>query len=182
MLAYRAHEGQKRKYSGIPYIAHPAELFFRFCGWVDSKERPEFDGDWILILKCAAWLHDVKEDCPQITDDQIMEAAGSLAIPVLAVVNWLTNPSKGTKLPRAERKRMDREHLAKAPADIKVLKALDRIINLRDMKGSGDDGFIELYAEESVLLLSALQMPPSLNDIAPELGEELSFWCKEVSR
>lgn len=72
---------------------------------------------------------------------------------VAALVTWLTNPSKGSKASRAERKKMDREHLAQAPTAVKQIKMLDRTYNLRDLDEQAPVKFVRLYADESQALL-----------------------------
>jgi hypothetical protein len=90
----------------------------------------------------------------------------------------LTNPSKLHKhLRRAERKAMDREHIANASRWAKVLKLLDRIDNIRDMRGCDDD-FWKVYAAETRLLVDAIHCDdPLIESLARELlalltGEE----------
>ena len=51
LLAYRLHDGQTDK-AGRPYIDHPR----RVAALVQAS-----GGDWVQV--CAAWLHDVMEDC-----------------------------------------------------------------------------------------------------------------------
>ena len=51
-LAVRAHEGQKRKYTGFPYITHPARVAGRVGILPVVTEE----------MVAAAYLHDVLED------------------------------------------------------------------------------------------------------------------------
>lgn len=52
-IAHRAHEGQKRKYSGLPYIVHPLEVLTTLIQ----------NGVTDQTILSAAVLHDVLEDC-----------------------------------------------------------------------------------------------------------------------
>ena len=52
-FARKAHGGQKRKFSNEPYIHHPARVAARAMLLPETTEA----------LVCAAWLHDVVEDC-----------------------------------------------------------------------------------------------------------------------
>jgi (p)ppGpp synthase/HD superfamily hydrolase len=54
-LANIAHEGQKRKYNGRPYIEHLMRVAGRVTLLSDSTEEEI----------AAAWLHDVIEDCDE---------------------------------------------------------------------------------------------------------------------
>ena len=60
-IATKAHKGQFRKYSNLPYIVHPIAVASNF----NNKK-----------LKCAAILHDVIEDT-EITEDELL----SLGVP-----------------------------------------------------------------------------------------------------
>lgn len=140
-FANLAHQGQVRKYTGRPYITHPARVASRVCLIPYATEE----------VVAAGWLHDVLEDCSVTYADLHCDIS-----PVVAsLVKTLTNPSKGSKLPRAARKAMDREHLANVSPWAKVIKLIDRIDNLREMTQAPDD-FKKLYAKESLLLAEAL--------------------------
>lgn len=106
-----------------------------------------------IDMCCASWLHDVLEDCPQIKEEEIVDAVGSR---VLSLIKELTNPSKGVKAPRAVRKQMDRDHLLTVRKEAKIIKLADRICNLRDMEKAPED-FIVLYIAESRALLEVLR-------------------------
>jgi (p)ppGpp synthase/HD superfamily hydrolase len=138
-LAQEAHAGQTRKYTGEPYLMHPLRVAALVGGY----------GPTCVLV---ALLHDVLEDCPAISAMRIQAVAG---LEVRCGVEALTNPSKGTKFSRAERKKMDREHIATQPRDARIIKAYDRIDNLRDM-GDAPADFRRLYAHESEQLLEVL--------------------------
>jgi (p)ppGpp synthase/HD superfamily hydrolase len=140
IFATKAHQCQVRKYSGRPYIYHP----MRVAHSAVMLEAPDH-------VVAAAWLHDVVEDCG-ITIDEVEKSFGP---DVAMLVLELTNPSKGSDLPRSERKAMDRAHIAKASYWAKVLKLLDRLDNVQEMTGCGDK-FMGVYAAESRLLSDAI--------------------------
>jgi (p)ppGpp synthase/HD superfamily hydrolase len=157
-LALRAHNGQKRKYSGLPYIVHPFEV----ASLCINCESFQFDE----VAICAAYLHDVIEDCP----GHEAYIAGALPIAVHTLVKELTNPSKDSKLPRAKRKEMDREHLSKVSQTAKCIKMIDRTCNLRDFYRAKDKvspDFLKKYTEESNLLHDVLHTADS------ELAQQL---------
>lgn len=137
-LARRAHEGQKRKYTGRLYIEHPARVAGKIGLYVNVTEE----------MVAAAYLHDTVEDT-QVTYADIVAATNQ---DVSKLVEWLTNPSKAhPNLRRAEKKAMDREHLKNAPWEAKIIKMTDRIDNLLEMGGAPWD-FQALYAQESIML------------------------------
>lgn len=141
-LAHELHKGQVRKYTNRPYIEHPIRVAGRLATMSCANEAEV----------AAAFLHDVIEDCD--VSWQFLEGElNDTYVPQL--VQWLTNPSKGSKLNRAARKEMDREHLRNAPKMVKVIKLIDRIDNLNEMN-KADIGFIRKYCEESKLLADAI--------------------------
>ena len=141
-LARKAHEGQKRKYTGRAYIEHPARVAGKIGLYVMATDE----------MVAAAYLHDVLED----TQATMSDILGVTSVDVAEYVRWMTNPSKQyPKLRREERKAMDREHLAKAPWQVKVIKMTDRIDNLLEMGGAPWD-FKVMYAQESIMLAEAV--------------------------
>ncbi len=157
LFAVEKHSGQLRKYNGLPYIMHPIRVAERVR--LHFSGRPQAED-----AVAAAYLHDVVEDSG-VSVEEIVELFG----PVVAnFVRELSNPSKGSKLPRAERKKMDREHISKISSVAKVIKLFDRIDNLSEMEGSEDD-FKFLYAEESLKLLEVLR---GVNEVLEGVLEE----------
>lgn len=124
---------------------------------------------WLLMAR-AAWLHDVKEDCPQITDEEIIAAAGEDGF---RLVCELTNPSKNSKAPRRVRKQMDRDHLAHVSWEAKII---NRIANLRDMEKCPEKDFVALYANESRALYECLK------DADEGLAKELESWVRAAEK
>lgn len=162
-FAAKLHEGQTRKYNGRPYIEHPNRIAGRVANRMDSSEE----------MVAAAFLHDTLEDC----DVNAAQIATVCNFTVARIVSELTNPSKGSRAPRAERKQMDREHIAKASQEARVIKLLDRIDNLNEMVGC-DPQFAVKYAEESRLLLKALRRTDeSLED---ELAQAIAALVETV--
>jgi (p)ppGpp synthase/HD superfamily hydrolase len=141
-FAKKAHEGQLRKYTGTPYFEHP----IRVAGRVAMHPLATED------MICAAYNHDVCEDC----GISFLELEVKFGEEVAELVKWLTNPSKGSKLNREARKAMDREHLEKAPKTAKIIKLIDRIDNLNEMS-LAEPGFIWKYCKESRLLAEVLK-------------------------
>lgn len=158
-LARKAHAGQMRKYTGRAYIEHPARV--AQAVWCIEGSTPE--------MVAAAWLHDVVED----TSVGLEEIRSLFGNGVADLVDWLTNPSKGMSLPRAERKRIDRDHLAKAPREAKIIKMLDCLDNLSEMDAA-PAGFKKLYGEESLLLAQAIgDAEPNIRSKIVEAAEAL---------
>lgn len=145
-----AHEGQSRKWghAHIPYLSHP----IRVAAMVMLNKEMDFntheDSEDMVV---AAYLHDVVEDS-SFTISDIRDAFGPS---VADLVDWLTNSSKGMNAPRADRKKIDREKLKRAPWKAKIIKLCDRIDNLieaiEDQQTPRD--FLKKYQQESILML-----------------------------
>lgn len=140
-MAAHAAVGQKRKYTGEPYIVHPAEVASIVA------RVPGATPDMVA----AAWLHDVIEDTGCTFTDVHM----AFGIDIATMVNWLTDVSKPEDGPRWYRKKMDREHTAQAPAEVQSIKLADLISNSRSIM-EHDPKFAKVYLEEKRLLLEVL--------------------------
>lgn len=138
--AAHAAMGQKRKYTGEPYIVHPRR--------VASLVSPYVLGEHVIA---AALLHDVVEDTP-ISLRQIHAEFGPS---VAELVYHLTDRSRPEDGNRAARKAIDRRHLAEAPADAQTVKLADLIDNTHDIVAYDRD-FARVYLSEKALLLDVL--------------------------
>ena len=77
---------------------------------------------------------------------------------------------------------MDRDHLAKAPEYVKIIKLLDRIDNLEDMSGA-DLKFSELYRAETRLLAEAIgSVDPELSYDMLEAADKMVATIEEKER
>jgi guanosine-3',5'-bis(diphosphate) 3'-pyrophosphohydrolase len=135
------HRGQLRSWSSVPYIIHPCRVAGKIATHSDADE----------VMVATGFTHDIFEDCGK-TIDELMAAT---SIEVAHLTLELTNPSKGSTLPRAERKAMDLEHLKKISKKAKIIKLIDREDNLNDFTGA-KVSFAFKYIEESEALLDAI--------------------------
>jgi len=125
-MAAVAHEGQYRKNTKIPYIAHPAAvgLILQKAGY---KEE----------LVAAGILHDTVEDT-EITLEDIKREFGN---EIAEIVAGCSEPDK--TLSWEERKEHTIEYLKTAPEDIRVVACADKLHNVRsillDIELNGDD-------------------------------------------
>lgn len=107
-FATRAHEGQYRKYTGTPYIVHPAAVAKTVSDLCGSKE-----------MIAAAWLHDTVED----TDTTIQDISDNFGRTVAFYVDQLTDPVVIGN--RAVRVAAALEHTAKMVAEVQTIKLAD---------------------------------------------------------
>lgn len=140
-MAAHAAVSQKRKYTGEPYIVHPAEV----ASIVASVPGSTPD------MVAAAWLHDVIEDTGCTFTDVHM----AFGIDIATLVGWLTDVSKPEDGNRAKRKAMDREHTAQAPAEAQTIKLADLISNSRSIMAH-DPEFAKTYLAEKRMLLEVM--------------------------
>lgn len=138
--ARKAHEGQVRKYTGLPYVTHTEEVAQIVDNYNGSKE-----------MIAAALLHDTVEDTSTTIQDIEKEFGSGTAM----LVKWLTDTSRPEDGNRATRKSIDRERLSQAPAAAQLIKAADMISNGKDIK-QNDPNFAKVYIEEMKLLLDAM--------------------------
>ena len=131
----------QRKYTGEPYITHPAAV----VDLVRSVPHTE-------AMLAAAWLHDTVEDTPVTLVDIEREFGAEVA----DLVESLTDVSRPQDGNRRVRKAIDREHTAQASAEAKTIKLADLIDNSRSIL-EYDSGFARVYLVEKVALLEVLQ-------------------------
>lgn len=142
-FANAAHEevGQRRKYTNEAYIVHPEAV----AGIVSTVAHTK-------NMLIAALLHDVIEDTNRTYEDIQAEFGTEVA----DMVGWLSDVSKLEDGNRAVRKEIDRQHTAKAPADVKTIKLGDLIHNSTSIL-KHDIHFARVYLAEKELLLEVLR-------------------------
>jgi (p)ppGpp synthase/HD superfamily hydrolase len=119
-LAVQAHDGQMRKGTAIPYIAHPMGVASIALEFGASEDQA-----------IAALLHDALEDGgPHYAP--LIEAQFGAA--VLALVQACTDgvpDASGAKADWGERKRAYLAHLAEAPDEVLLVSGADKLHNAR---------------------------------------------------
>lgn len=115
-FAALAHEGQKRKGSPVPYIAHPAEAAQILAQAGATAE-----------VICAGPLHDTLEDT-SVTPEQLEEAFG------LVVRQLVEGCSEDKALSWEERKEHTIRMLkSEISMDVKLITCADKLSNLRSI-------------------------------------------------
>jgi (p)ppGpp synthase/HD superfamily hydrolase len=135
-----AEVGRVRKYTGEPYIVHPAAVVEIVRGVPHTKE-----------MLAAAWLHDTVND----TNTSIDEIERLFGLKVAELVEMVTDVSKPSDGNRAARKAIDRAHDALASPEGKTIRLADMIDNLGSIF-ERDKKFGMTYAKEKHLLLEVL--------------------------
>ncbi|HLF03286.1 MAG TPA: HD domain-containing protein [Anaerolineales bacterium] len=116
-FAARAHDGQKRKNTDVPYIVHPVGVMLALveCGETDPE------------LLAAALLHDTVEDT-SVTLAELREKFGER---VAMIVEGCSEPDKRDTW--EQRKQHTIAFLKIAPRDVQLVSAADKLHNLRSM-------------------------------------------------
>lgn len=152
-FAREVHKHQKRKYTGNAYTDHLGEV----AGIVASVPHTE---EMIAI----AWLHDCIEDQGILYKELVNEFG-------LVIANGVLQLSDLERGNRAERKRLSRERLSKAPPEIQTIKYADLISNTSSIV-QFDPKFSEVYLEEKRLLLEVMDKgDKQLYDLACSLSK-----------
>ncbi len=115
-----AHNGQIRKGTAIPYLAH----LMGVCALV-----LEYGGDEDQAI--AGLLHDVIEDCGEQHRQAVRTQFGER---VGAIVEGCTDgvpDDAGNKAPWKQRKEAYLQHLSEAPLDTLLVSACDKLYNAR---------------------------------------------------
>jgi (p)ppGpp synthase/HD superfamily hydrolase len=116
-FAVRAHHGQFRKGTRIPYVVHPIAV---------GRRLMELGYSEPLVL--AGFLHDVVEDAG-VDKDEIERLFGRKVVDLIEAV------SEGDKsLPWERRKRAKLERLEGATQEVLVLSLADQLDNLRSIQ------------------------------------------------
>jgi GTP pyrophosphokinase len=119
-FAAEKHQGQVRKASTIPYIAHLVGV---------ASLVLEAGGDEDLAI--AALLHDVVEDCGGAP--MLKEVRRRFGKRVAHVVEGCTDADTDPKPPWRERKERYLDHLKQADSDTRMVSAADKLNNVRSI-------------------------------------------------
>ena len=120
VFATRKHEGQHRKGTTVPYIAHLLGV---------ASIVLEAGGDEDLAI--AALLHDVVEDCGGAP--MLREIRRRFGNRVAHIVDGCTDTDLNPKPPWLQRKKNYIEHLRTADAETRLVSAADKLYNVRSI-------------------------------------------------
>lgn len=116
-FAARAHQGQFRKGTEIPYISHPYAVGLILQGAGCRRE-----------VVAAGILHDLLEDTP-VTMEQLRKEFGP---EIAALVEGCSEPGHD-ELPWETRKEHTIAYLKSAPVEIRMVACADKLHNVRSM-------------------------------------------------
>lgn len=144
-FAKQKHEevGQKRKYSGEPYIAHPERV-------ASLMISLGFDGD----IVDASILHDTLEDT-KATEEDLDQFGEKTKRIVLELTNVYTKENY-PDLNRNQREELELKRLSNVSSDAQSVKLADRINNLQEIIKQNPQFARDVYVPESEALLQTL--------------------------
>jgi len=150
-FATSAHQGQKRKKSGIPYVFHCAEVCKRVADYGISDEG----------ILCSAVLHDVVEDC----DSEWLEKLDNIfGARISRIVHECSRPERDDAT-KAEKYAFLESFKDKSTESI-VIKISDRFCNVMDYHRT-DPAYASKYA------LQAYPLYQTFISRHLDLGEEM---------
>lgn len=166
-IAVKAHTGQVRKGTPIPYVSHPMGVASLALEYGADEDQA-----------CAALLHDALEDGGPEYEAEIREQLGNR---VLFLVQGCTDgvpDNTGQKLPWKERKVAYLSHLVEAPQEVLLVSGADKLHNARaivqDIQRMGDAVFDRFTASkpetlwyyESLVIIFERRGAPMAGDLA----------------
>ncbi len=113
-FAVKAHQGELRKGSEIPYIYHPMAVALEVSLMTSDED-----------VIAAAYLHDVLEDTP-VTAEELGAVFGE------HILGLVMDMSEDKSKTWEERKIAAIEYTKTAPREVKLLMLADKFCNLRD--------------------------------------------------
>lgn len=143
LFADQAHDGQVRKFTGLPYISHPMEVMQIVRGVTSDDD-----------ILAAAVLHDVIEDCDVTYSDLMIEFGERVA----TLVYQVTNAADDNDGDRIAKGFINRAVMSNASADAQTIKLADIISNLSgiDIALECDPAWAKMYLEEKIDMINVL--------------------------
>ncbi len=174
-LAVQAHDGQKRKGTDIPYVAHPMGVASIALDYGATEDQA-----------IAALLHDVLEDGGPQFVSIIRERFGEA---VLAIVEGCTDgvpDAQGRKADWKERKRSYLDHLETAADEIILVSGADKLHNARaivsDLQSVGPTVFDRFSAGRDGTLWYYRQLAKIFSGRRAPMAMQLDATVAEMER
>jgi len=140
-LAERGHKGAVRRYTGVPYVTHPAKVVEMLEGWGYAADEAE-----CAVSLAIAWGHDLLEDT-KVTVGAISRAARCDAV-VDGIQALTFRPEAFPEIADWDDKKAAyiRRIGAEARPGVLVVKMADRLCNTLDFCEAGDAWATEYLA------------------------------------
>lgn len=132
--AFRWHEGQTRKCTGLPYVIHCVEV-------AASLERLGFHQNVVI----AGLLHDLLEDT-DVPPDRLRNKFGDHVFEIVTALTERKLDESGQKRPWIDRKRDHISHLRHSPAEVRAVALADQRQNLGSVLKDWDHNAPEFWS------------------------------------
>ena len=129
-IACRLHSGQFRKDGITPYIQHPMKVAALLQQWGVCDET----------IYCAAYLHDVLEDCKNVDENEIITHCSQETLELVKILTKQPDESKDAYIQRV---------CECASIKALLIKASDRICNTRDFLETGEKDYARKYLHKA---------------------------------
>lgn len=143
-IAEAAHQGQTRRYVGLPYVLHPIRVGLIYAHMLGDRHLKGSAG-------AACLLHDVIEDTA-VNETMLRALVSDDAVDLVMELTDKSRPEDGN---RAKRKEIDRTNLWKASATAQEIKCCDMLDNSVSII-KHDPDFARVYTKEKKALLLGL--------------------------
>lgn len=175
-------EVNKQMYGNERYSKHLEDVVGLVKKYLKANDALHTNSSTIVYsdrptILAAAWLHDVVEDCEQVSLDDIEEEFG---VYVAKFVGALTAP-KGTRKEKVEKGYY--RNLRDLPVPL-FIKLCDRLANVRSAIVSGNTRLLKMYAKEHNELVRAASgacysdARLILKDLNGLMGPYVERWAK----
>lgn len=116
-FAAERHNGQYRKVSHVPYIAHCVQVAFNVQAYTDDEE-----------IIAAAFLHDVLEDCADVSIDLLQKEFSDRIARIVSEISLFREQKYATW---KEKKEAYLTKIREASKEALIIVAVDKMSNLQ---------------------------------------------------
>ena len=162
VFATKAHAGQFRKMSGLPYIVHPMAVLSQISEW----------GITNLVIWKAALCHDILEDRPTIKIGDLVEILGDESALLVAELSFFPDKNSDMSAPMQKKRYMDSFYNKSVPA--LVIKVADRICNTFDFLCTDPDYAVKYWEKATTLFDAMMDREEEIVAYFRQLGLERS--------
>lgn len=145
MFAAKCHAGQTRKGNCLPYIVHPIGVLSLIAQW----------GVKCQVARKAAVCHDVREECPDVTYDQLVAVVGKEAADVCEELTFF--PDAKSSLTEQDQKHQYMKTFMNKSIIALVVKMADRVCNTLDFFHGDDPKYAAKYWSKGKPLFEAFK-------------------------
>lgn len=145
-FALEAHFDHFRKHSGLPFIVHPMATLAQLSDWTVIRPRVN------LYIWKATLCHDVLEDCPWISFEELVENIGKQAANLVKELSFFYDKDG---IEKSVQKRQYLESFMRKSVEALAVKVSDRCCNTIDFMAT-DHKYAPVYWKKATPLFEAM--------------------------